>query len=195
MAVDEAAVRAAGEAAATVAGGERAANGRREGPSLPADVEGRPGGVIEDRDDAGIAEEAPGRFRGDPGLVAAASEGGGVDVDHDLDRGSVDMVAAKGGLGHREEALEARLRGDLERLEEAGGLFGAELDADPDHAVVGVTDTQPALRLLAPRGPRLGLGEEAADLLELRGGAVARDLDQAVLVSAVATRVMARTFE
>jgi hypothetical protein len=54
-------------------------------------------------------------------------------------------------LGGNLATLEARLRGDLEGLEEAGGLFGAELDADLDHAVVSVTDPQPALRLLAAR--------------------------------------------
>ena len=48
------------------------------------------------------------------------------------------MVAAKRGLGHREEPIDTGFLGGVAGLEEPRRLVRCELDFDADHAVVGV---------------------------------------------------------
>ena len=83
---------AAGEAASAVARGERPAQRRRDRAGLAPDVE-RPAVAVQERDDAGVAGQAPGRLRRErlpvgelaaPGRVRAPREGVRIDVHHHL---------------------------------------------------------------------------------------------------------------
>jgi hypothetical protein len=132
-------MRAARElAAAAGAREERAAQGAGEDARLAAHVEGTALAVIEDGHDTRIAQEPARRLRGNAGGPLNPSEGGGIDVDQDLDRRAIRLVAAQGRLGHRDQrvgALRFRAGEDIAGREHARGLVGPELRLHAHHAI------------------------------------------------------------
>ena len=177
MRVDEAAVRAPGKAAAAVAGDHGAAQGRGEGAALPFHIQRGAVRTAQDRDDPGIAQQAAGRLRGDSDLLFLPHERGGIDVDQDFDGRAIRMV----GLGHGEEPIDTGVRGGVAGLEEPRRLVGRELDFDADHAVVGVPHMDVTRRWVG-RIARLDAPVQAAHSLQLRGRAVAGELEEIGLV-------------
>ena len=91
------------------------------------------------------------------------------------------MVAAKGGLGHGEEPVDTGVRGGVAGLEEPRRLVGCELDFDADHAVVGVPQVEITFREVG-RIAWLDASIQIAHLLQLRGRAVAREVEEVGLV-------------
>ena len=102
-------------------------------------------------------------------------------MDQDLDGRAIRMVAAKGGLGHGEEPIDTGVRGGVAGLEEPRRLVGCELDFDADHAVVGVPHVEITFRGFG-RIAWLDAPVQIAHLLQLRGRAVARELEEVGLV-------------
>jgi hypothetical protein len=123
-------------------------------------------------------------------------QGGGIEVDEDLDRRAIRLVAAQGRLGHRDQRVRA-LRGgvgkDIAGRENPSGLVGSKLGLDAHQAIGHISRPQPATVLVLRRVARPELLHEAADLLELRGRAAVAHRDEVGLFAAVATRIMART--
>src|SRR5688572_16361525 len=92
-------MRAPGELATALRPDEQGAAQRAaEDARLVAKLEGAALLIVERGDDAGVAEEPARRLRGNAGAVVIAGEGGGVDVEDDLDRRPPRLVAPKRGL-------------------------------------------------------------------------------------------------
>src|SRR5262245_9790421 len=87
MSIDEASMGAPGPATSAVADPQSPAKRGRDDPRLAPDVDGLAAGVVEDRDDAGVTQEASRRLRRDSVAErGVALKRLGRDMDRHLDR-------------------------------------------------------------------------------------------------------------